>query len=79
MEQQNKNSFLIMLVFLISVLGVGFIVWNWVSLKEKQLKIKAIQGCAQVATGVTADKGLEFNGWIYKTCLEDAGYQTKIK
>lgn len=73
MEQSNKINPLIILALLASVVIVGFFVWNWVDLKEKQLKIEAIQGCSQVATGV------ETSGWIYKVCVEDKGYRTQIK
>lgn len=73
MTKSNKISPLIVLVFLAGIAVAGFAVWNWVGLKEKQLKIEAIQGCAQIATATEA------SGWIYKTCVEDKGYRTEIK
>lgn len=75
MEQIRKLNSPLIVAFLAAIVVVGFLGWNFLQLREKELKIEAIQGCAEAA----AQAGETFNGAVYKICVEDKGYATEIK
>jgi len=56
---------------------VGFIIVAYISI-NKFLQIKAIDNCAKVASNL-ATTSAEFNGAVYKICVEDSGYKTLLK
>ena len=76
-EQARKLNSPLIVALLAAVVVVGLLGFNFLQLKEKQLKLEAIQGCAQVAA--QAQPGGGFNGAVYKICVEDKGYETEIK
>jgi len=77
MEKKIQKSTMITAV-MVAVLIVGvFAVWSWREMKEKELKIRAIDDCAKVAAN--AQSGGGFNGAVYKVCVEDKGYVSTIQ
>ena len=75
------------------VMAIVIMVSVFMGLKrvDKNMQIKAMSECGKLATYAyeyrgTSDTGdqtvtrtLEPNHGLYKTCMEDMGYQTKIK
>jgi len=76
MEKKIQMNTLIIAV-MAAVLAVGiFAVWSWKEVKEKELKVKAIDDCAKEAATAIKEG---FNGAVYKFCVEDKGYISTIQ
>jgi len=76
MEKKIQMNTMIIAV-MAAVLAVGiFAVWNWREIKDKELKVRAVDDCAKVAA-TAAKEG--FNGAVYKVCVEDKGYISTIQ
>lgn len=71
-----KSLALIVCAFSASIIAMGVFTYvqNQKSIAEKASKAQTVQQCAQIATYEAS-----FSGFIYKLCVEDAGFKTQIK
>lgn len=76
-EEMKKTNIFSILIALATIAIMAFVAFNWVDLQKAELKIEAIKGCAEAAAQAHSENG--FNGAAYKICVEDQGYETKIK
>lgn len=77
MEQTRKLNSPLIVAFFAAVVVVGILGLNYLNIREKQVRNDAIQACAAAAVSAQPEGG--FNGAVYKICVEDKGYETRIK
>lgn len=74
--KQNIGTILIGIALIImAALAAGFTV-AWKAVRLIELRNQAISECGQIAA--SAGSG-SFNGAVYKICVEDKKYETKIQ
>lgn len=64
------------IAFLTTVAIAGWFIVAWKQIRLTELRNKAITDCADVA--ISSGTG-SFNGAVYKICVEDKKYETKVK
>ena len=77
MEKINEIRSLILVAIITAVIIAGLLGFNFLKIREKQVRNDAIQACAAAAVSAQPEGG--FNGAVYKICVEDKGYETGIK
>ncbi|OGG15467.1 hypothetical protein A3D77_06480 [Candidatus Gottesmanbacteria bacterium RIFCSPHIGHO2_02_FULL_39_11] len=67
----------LLIVLVVVAISVAVASGNYLSAKQAENKVAAVNNCAKVAASVPQNG--DFNGNVYKFCVEDSGYTTGIK